>query len=157
MELRPVQGLHLSAWGAWNEAKLLEGFPSQSAGYAVAGDPLPYTTHFSGRLAAEYEQPLANDLSGFMGASVNYVGRRRGEFVPNADAAPLRQIYPPYSQMDLHAGVKFGHWRVTAYLGNVANKHGLIGGGYYNQTNFAPTWFNYIQPRTVGVTVNRSF
>ena len=156
-ELTPTEGLRLSAWGAWNEAKLLEGFPPQAAGFAVAGDPLPYSSHFSGRFATEYQRPLANDLNGFVGASVNYVGRRRGEFVPSPDVASLRQIYPPYAQVDLHTGVKLKDWRVTAYLDNVTNKRGLIGGGYYNQTNFASNWFNYIQPRTVGITVDRSF
>ncbi len=156
-EWMPVQGLRFSAWGAWNEAKLLEGFPAQAAGYAVAGDPLPYSSHFSGRFAADYEQPLANNLNGFLGASVNYVGERRGEFVPNAAAASLRQIYPSYSQVDLHTGVKYDDWRITAYLDNVGNKRGIIGGGYYNQTNYAPNWFNLIQPRTVGITVDKAF
>jgi iron complex outermembrane receptor protein len=156
-EFTPVQGLRLSAWVAWNEAELREGFPPGAQGYAVAGDPLPYTSRFSGRFSLDQDMQLTRDVTGFIGASVNYVGRRYGEFVPTPEVAALRQVYPEYGQVDLRTGVKLSDWKLNAYVDNLANKRGIVGGGYYNQTNFAPNWFNYIQPRTIGLSVERSF
>ena len=155
--LTPMEGLRLSAWIAWNEAELREGFPAGSSGFAVPGDRLPFTSRFSGRFSVDHDVHLTPELSGFVGGSVSYVGSRFGEFVPTADVENMRQIYPAYAQVDLRTGLKFNEWKVNGYLDNVANKRGVIGGGFYNQTNFAPTWFNYIQPRTVGLSLERSF
>jgi iron complex outermembrane recepter protein len=156
-ELTPIQGLRLSAWVAWNEAELLEGFPPGSSGFAMPGDRLPYTSRFSGRLSVDHDVRLTPNLNGFVGASASYVGSRFGEFVPSADVENLRQVYPGYALVDLRAGLKFDEWKVNGYIGNVANKRGVIGGGFYNQTNFNPNWFNYIQPRTIGISLERSF
>jgi iron complex outermembrane receptor protein len=156
-EYRPIDGLRLSAWVAWNQAELLAGFPPGSAGYAVPGETLPYTSRISGTFSVDHDMQLTNDVMGFIGGTVSYVGRRFGEFVPSPDVQDMRQVYPQYTDVNLHAGVKISQWKLNAYVDNVMDKRGIIGGGFYNQTNFASNWFNYIQPRTVGISVEKSF
>jgi iron complex outermembrane receptor protein len=157
LESRPLNGLTLALWGAWTDAQLREGFSGLSTVYAATGDRLPYSTRFSGRFSVDQESPLTADARAFGGVSVSYVGDRKGEFVPTPEEEPLRQTYPAYAQVDLHAGVKTEDWRVNLFVQNATNKRGVTGGGYNNLTNFNPYWLNYIQPRTFGLALERSF
>lgn len=153
----PLDGLTLALWGAWTDAELREGFSALSAVYGATGDRLPYSSRFSGRFSVDQQLLVTNTLTAFVGASVTYVGDRKGEFVPTPQESPLRQTYPAYAQADLHAGVKSQDWRVGVFAQNITDKRGIIGGGYNNQTTFNPFWFNYVQPRTIGVSVERTF
>lgn len=153
----PLDGLTVALWGAWTDAELREGFSALSAVYGATGDRLPYSSRFSGRFSVDQQLFVTNTVTAFLGASVTYVGDRKGEFVPTPQESPLRQTYPAYTQADLHAGVKSQDWRVGVFAQNVTDKRGITGGGYNNQTTFNPFWFNYVQPRTIGVSVERSF
>jgi outer membrane receptor protein involved in Fe transport len=154
---RPLDGLTLALWGAWTDAELREGFSALSAVYGAAGDRLPFSSRFSGRLSVSQESSLTSDVTAFVGGAVSYVGDRKGEFVPTPQDAPLRQTYPSYAQTDLHAGVKAEDWRVNLFVQNLTDKRGVTGGGFNNQTTFNPYWFNYIQPRTIGLSLERTF
>jgi len=77
--------------------------------------------------------------------------------IPGQAEAPLRQTYPGYVQFDINGGLSFGKWNANAFVQNLTDKRGLIGGGYYNQTNFNRYWFNLIAPRTVGLSLDYSF
>ena len=157
LEARPLDGLTLALWGTWTDAVLRESFSDRIAVYAAAGDRLPYSSRFSGRFSVDEEMPLIADVRTFFGAAISYVGGRIGEFVPTPAEAPLRQKYPSYAQTDFHAGVKTDAWRVSLFVRNLTDRRGVTGGGYNNQTNFNPSWFNYIQPRTIGLSLERRF
>jgi len=157
LQARPLDALTLALWGAYTDAQLREGFSQLSAVYGATGDRLPYSSRISGRFSVNQAWPLSNALTAFVGASVSYVGDRKGEFVPTPQESPLRQTYPAYAQADLNAGVKADAWRVNLFAQNVTDKRGVTGGGYNNQTTFNQYWFNYIQPRTIGVSLERSF
>lgn len=157
LESRPTDGLTLAFWGAWTDATLRAGFAEASAVYGAAGDRLPYSNRFSARFSVDQETPLAEDLLFLLGGSVSYVGNRKGEFVPTRQEAPLRQTYPGYAQLDLHLGIKAEDWKVNLSAQNVTNRRGVTGGGYNNQTNFNRYWLNYVRPRTVGLSVEKSF
>ena len=154
---RPVDGLTVSIWGAYTDAKLSEDFSSLSTAYAQDGDRLPYSSRVSGRLSVKQEFSLASSLQAHMGGSVTYVGDRVGEFVPSPALAPQRQEYPAYAQVDLHAGLEYDAWTIGMFAQNVTDKRGVTGGGFNNQTNYNPFWFNYIQPRTIGLSLQRTF
>jgi outer membrane receptor protein involved in Fe transport len=156
-ESRPLDGLTLALWGTWTDAVLRQTFSDQIAVYAAVGDRLPYSSRFSGRFSVDQEMPLSGEARAFLGAAISYVGDRIGEFVPTPEEAPLRQRYPAYAQTDFHAGVKTDAWRVSVFVQNLTDRRGVTGGGYNNQTNFNPYWFNYVQPRTIGVSLERSF
>ncbi|WP_288416853.1 TonB-dependent receptor [uncultured Novosphingobium sp.] len=156
-EARPTEGLTLTAWGAYTDATLREDFTALSAVYAAKGDRLPYSSRWSGRVSANQEIPLSDTVTGFANLAVSYVGLRKGEFVPSAAQAALRQTYPAYTQSDLNGGFKGDTWRVNLFIQNLTNKRGFTGGGFNNQTTFNPLWFNYTQPRTLGVNVEKTF
>ena len=157
VEARPLEGLTLSAWGAYTDAKLRQDFSSLSTAFAQKGDRLPYSSRISGRFTATQAFPLANGLDARVGGSLTYVGDRVGEFVPSPALAPQRQQYPAYTQLDLNAGVRYDDWRVNAFVQNVTDKRGVAGGGFNNQTNYNAYWFNYIQPRTIGLSLEKTF
>jgi outer membrane receptor protein involved in Fe transport len=156
LEARPVEGLTIAMWGTYTDAELDSEIKSGTI-YALKGAALPYSNRYSGRFSMQYETPISSESKAFGGESVTYVGSRRGEFVSSEPELSLRQTYPAYAQLDMNAGVDIGDLRLSAFLQNATNKRGVTGGVYYNQTSFNPAWFNYIQPRTVGLNAGYSF
>jgi iron complex outermembrane recepter protein len=157
LESRPADGLTLAVWGAYTDAKLTQDFSSLSTAFAQSGDRLPYSSRFSGRLSASQEFSLGNNVMAHVGGSVTYVGDRKGEFVPSPALASMRQTYPSYTQLDLNAGLKYESWKTNVFIQNATDERGVTGGGFNNQTNYNPYWFNYIQPRTIGLSLEKTF
>lgn len=149
IDARPLDGFSVSLSATYNDAVLKEGFGSSTT-FGRPGDRLPFSSRFAGSLSLDQEIPLANDLVGFVGASVNYVGDRVGLFQSTA----RRQLYPSYTQIDFRAGLELDTWRANVFVTNVDDERGLIGGGI-GQT--VPTLFTYIQPRTYGLSLSKSF
>lgn len=150
-EMNPAAGLTLAAWVAWGEAKLTENFPADSNIYGGTGDRLPYSPRFSGNLSADYKFDFLGDSVASAGAAVRYVGDRVGGF--RSDAATAQPSLPGYAQVDANFGVTAGSWTFNTFINNITDKRGVTGIPQYNVN---PT-FNYIQPRTIGVTVARTF
>jgi len=146
LQARPVEGLNLAAWLAWNEAVLVNGFPKGSNAKAAAGDRLPYSPRISGNLSADDEFALFGDWRGFVGAAVSYVGGREGGFTGGTP----RRYLPVYSKTDLRAGVKYSGWTFSVFANNVTDKRGRL---YTDTTGFAAI----IQPRTIGLSAWKSF
>jgi outer membrane receptor protein involved in Fe transport len=88
-------------------------------------------------------------LNGFLGGAVSYVDHRVGIFTA---AASPRVYLPGYAKADLHASVKYDSWTATLYVNNVADRRGVLNGGY-----FPPFAFQLIQPRTVGLSLVKTF
>ena len=147
---RPTRGLTVTASAAFDDAALTKPFPSTSTAYGSTGNRLPFATRSSAYVSAEHAFPLANALLGVIGGGISYVGDRIGIF----QATPLRQYLPAYTKIDLRAGIKRNVWMAQLYVNNVTDERGLINGGIgYIPANA----FSYIQPRTVGLSVSRSF
>jgi len=151
VDSHPIAALNVSAWVAWNDAQLTEDVPLTASVVGKSGDVLPYGSRFSGNLSIDGHFPLAGPVAGFVGASLSYVGDRKGVFRA-ADLA--RQDFPGYGQLDLHAGATFDTWTLNAFVNNVVDRRALIGGDADNFVAFA---YNYTQPRTVGMTVTKTF
>jgi iron complex outermembrane receptor protein len=153
--LRPLEGLTIAAWVAYDDAALTEAFPASSTAYGVPGDRLPNTPRFSGNLSLHEEFPLSSSVTGFVGSTVSYVGDRVSVFQGTSMGLPLpRQNFPSYTKTDLRAGIKYDSWTVNAYVNNVANIRGLINGG---AGYIEPSAYVYITPRTAGLDVVKSF
>jgi outer membrane receptor protein involved in Fe transport len=152
VEARPVRGLRLASWVAFNDAKLTEAFPLASPAYGAVGDRLPDGSRFSGNLSVEEEFPLSDFLTGSVGAALSYVGNRQGVFTLRS--APERQTLPGYAKTDLHAGLRYHAWTANLYADNVTNRRGVLNGGLGTAL---PANFYYIQPRTVGVLLSWTF
>jgi iron complex outermembrane recepter protein len=149
-EARPLDGLTISAWTAWNDAELTEAFPPTSLSFGREGDRLPYTSRFSGNLSIDQEFSLTQALTGYVGGSLSYIGDRKSVFTGSA----LRQEFPSYTQFDVRAGVELDSWAASLFVNNLADKRGILSGGIGTAYPFA---FAYIQPRTVGLSVTKTF
>jgi outer membrane receptor protein involved in Fe transport len=149
--LRPLPDTTIAAWVSYDDARLTQDF-ANSPTYGLSGNVLPNTPEYSANISADQSFPFGQGWAGFVGAVASYVGDRTGPFQPKT--APTRQDFPAYTTVDVHGGVSYGSWKLSAYANNVGNTRGLIGGGlgYYE-----PTTFIYIPPRTYGVNVIAKF
>lgn len=152
--LRPLTGMTLATWVAWDEAVLTRAFPSTSSAYGAEGDRLPYSSRFSGNISLQQDFPLSSQLTGFVGGTVSYVGDRESEFAQVFTGSTQRQNLPAYAKADLRAGARYESWTVNLFINNVADRRGLLSGGLGSYPPFA---FQYIQPRTVGLSVAKTF
>lgn len=150
IESRPLTGLRIGAWIAWDKAVLTESMPSNSTAYGIAGDRLPYSSRFSGNLTLDQEFPLARNITGYVGSTLSYVGDREGTFIDS----PQRAYYPSYARTDVRAGVRYDAWTGNLYINNITDKRALLGGGPGASPPFG---FIYIQPRTIGLSLTRTF
>ncbi len=150
VESRPVQSLTISAWIAFDDAVLTESFPAASTAYGVDGDRLPNSSRFTGTLSFEQRFALTSGASGFVGGSTSYISDSVGQFTGTA----LRQTYPAYGRTDLRVGVRSNSWTGTVFVNNVADKRAALTGGIGSEF---PSFFQYIQPRTIGLSVSKSF
>jgi outer membrane receptor protein involved in Fe transport len=147
IESRPMTGLRLAAWGAWGQAELTEPLPAAAALRGAPGDRLPISSRFSGSFSADQDFPLGNSASGFVGASVSYVGDRLGVFTSTG----IRQHLPTYTKTDFRSGIRYGSWTGTLFVNNVTDRRGAL--------QAVPTTGNilFILPRTVGLSVGKTF
>lgn len=153
-EARPIAGLTIGAWVSWNEAVLTQTVPGAGQNgeiFGFTGDRLPNTARISGNLSLNYDFALMADMKGFVGGALSYVGDREDAF---SSSSPQRQDLPAYAKLDLRTGAKYDSWTANLYVNNVADKRGLISGGVGNAIPYA---FYYIQPRTVGLSVSKTF
>lgn len=155
VQLTPLSGLRISGVGSFNQAKLVQNFPTGLIGFK--GDRLPYAPKLSGSLSIEQDIVLSSAVDAFVGGTVSYVGTRTTEFQTRATL--VRPILPDYTTIDLRAGVRVGGWNATLYARNMTDKRGLIGVSSRTASNTpaAPYAVNYIQPRTIGLSVGKSF
>jgi iron complex outermembrane receptor protein len=150
IEARPLAGLTIAAWGAYDDAALTQDLPAGSTAYGVAGNRLPLSPRVSAHLSFKQDFPLWNEVTGFVGGSVDYIGNREGLFI----STPDRAYYAPYARADVLAGTRFDSWTVNIFANNITDRRGVLGGGI---GMFPPFSYNIIQPRTVGLDVIRKF
>jgi outer membrane receptor protein involved in Fe transport len=152
LQSKPLGGLTLSAWIAFNDAELTNDIPPGGLGTPVglAGDRLPSSSRISSNFSIEQAFHIATDLTATAGGMLSYVGNRVGPFTSSSE----RQDLPGYAKMDLHAGLRYRSWTVNFYCNNVTDRRGLLTGGL---GTINPAAFIYIQPRLVGMSVADSF
>jgi iron complex outermembrane recepter protein len=149
MQSTPFDGTTIAAWGAWNDAELTEPFPPGPL-FGADGDRLPLSSRWSGNLSVDQEFALATNLTAALGASVTYIGSRKGLFT----ATSARAAYPDYTRVDLHGGLKRDSWALDLFVNNVTDKRASLSGG----TGFFPPYsVVYIQPRTIGMSLMKTF
>jgi outer membrane receptor protein involved in Fe transport len=151
-ETTPLKGLKLSAWVAFNNGVLTSGFPPTATVTGVSGDRLPFSSRFSGNLSVDDEFPLATGTMGFLGGSVSYIGDRDGDFPTPPQVT--RPVLPSYTKIDFRAGVRYESWKVSLFANNVADKRGVV---YFGVGLGAAPMVNFIQPRTIGLSLSRNF
>ncbi len=149
-QLKPIAGLVIGAWVAWNDATLRQGFPSNSSAYGVAGDRLPYSSRFSGNVSVEDNFPVIGNWTGFVGGAFSYVGDRLGLFEGGPPDVSPRPYLPPYAKLDLRGGLRYDTWTISLFANNVVDRRGVL-------LNDSPPYAVLIQPRTIGLSVVKTF
>lgn len=159
--LRPVQGLRLSANGAYNKARL-DGDTSPLVG-GMKGDRLPFSPKFTLGLMADYRWAVGATSQAFVGASLRHLSDQSASFDAAYRTAHGRQReVPSYNVVDAHAGLELGSWTLEAYGKNLGNSRGKVSTAAQtaNGMNVAPGGAintGVIAPRTLGFTVTKEF
>jgi outer membrane receptor protein involved in Fe transport len=150
-QARPLNGLSVSAWVAYDDAELTRALPLGLPGTAIGatGERLPNSSRYSGQLSLDQEFALTGRLSGFVGGSVSYIGDRKGIFT----RTDIRADLPAYVKIDLRAGVTIASWKADFYVNNMADKRGVA--SLASPVN--PNTFFIVPPRTLGLNMSRSF
>jgi iron complex outermembrane receptor protein len=154
VESKPLSGLTIAGWVSFDDAVITENFPTTSSAVGVVGDRLPYGSRISGNLSIEQDFRLTNVVTGFVGGTESYIGNREGNFASIYSTPAVRQVYPGYAKADLRAGIKYDSWMVNLFANNIADKRAPLYGGL---GSFNPSAFEYLQPRTVGVSLAKKF
>jgi iron complex outermembrane recepter protein len=160
----PVRGLAIDASGTYLDAKLTDPLRSPAGAspiYGSKGDRLPGSAKISASLSAEYNWAIGEVYSAYVGGGLAYVGDRYAEFSnilvsTTANAAYGSRVkLPSYTIVDLRAGIYSDDWRFAAYIKNLNDKRGVVEATTRGGTSSPQAIF--LQPRTMGVTVTRSF
>ena len=156
---RPIDGLRLSASGAYIDAKIDTLSPEEAAiSGAVDGVRLA-APKFSGSGSATYTFLVGDTEEAFFTGSASYVGSYPGLF-PNVPGqpgtvSPQYDVTEAYTFANAYAGVKFSpDFSVTAYIENVFDNDAIT---YVHPEAFLDGRYARLQPRTFGVRTSLAF
>jgi len=153
---RPVDQLKLSLTGAYTDAKLTEDADPILVG-GRDGDHLPYTPKISYSASADYEWPLADGRSAYLGASFSHLDDVPAAFSAAYVAQYGEQRYlSSYDTVDVRAGWDFGKVSVELFGRNLTNEDGKTSDGAGNTPNGAISTA-VIRPLSYGLTVTAEF
>ena len=153
---RPVDQLKLSLSGAYTDAKLTEDTDPILVG-GREGDHLPYTPKTSYSAHADYEWPLADNRSAYLGASFSHLSEVPAGFDPAFLAENDRQRFlPSYDTLDVRAGWDFGLVSLELFGRNLTNDEGKTSDSSGNSPLGAIAT-GVIRPRSYGMTVTAEF
>ncbi|MDZ5645664.1 TonB-dependent receptor [Nitrospirillum sp. BR 11828] len=145
--VKPVSGLTVSLNGALVDAALTSDAPPLVGG--LKGDRLPYTARYSSTLAVEYQRPLSGTVDGFAGVSWRYTGDRLSAF----DTSYGQRHLSAYSQVDAHAGVTMGPYRIEAFVRNLTDSRGILDVGAAGSALDGNVTAAIVRPRSFGATL----
>jgi len=154
----PLVGLKLGANVAYADAYLTEAVPSIGAN---SGARLPYIPSWSGAVTADYSHTLNAQWEGFVGGGARYVGSRYSDVEGSTSNGEL-QGYPvkAYAVVDMHLGAKTHDLTISLFAKNLANRSVFLApANYFDDVTGAPIDIKAprLQPRTIGLSVDKSF
>jgi outer membrane receptor protein involved in Fe transport len=129
--------------GAFTDAELKSDYSRLAA---VKGDPLPNMPRWTGSLYANYARDLENGYRLKVSGNWLYVGDRMSDF---RGARPAGIRLKEYNTLNLQAGIDNGSWSFGLFMKNALDRK-----AYVTRRNFGAT---ILQPRTFGVSVDRTF
>jgi len=148
LEVRARLTDHLTIGGSYasTDAKVTKAAPGSSAtdGAKILG--IPESTY---ALNIDYYRPLSDDRSLFGTLDYSYTGKSSGSYsVTNAD-----NVRSGYGVVNARAGMGFGSYEVVVFAKNLLNEDTII---QRPSVLFIPQGL-IVRPRTVGVSVRKSF
>lgn len=157
---RPFEGFTIDANVAFLDAVLTESTPTSATADTLVGfdgDRLPASAKFSGNLSLQQDFALGASIDAYIGANWGYVGERQSELVNSAVAGAVPRFdLPSYSVVDLRAGLTFDErYNLNLYARNILDEDGVVSANNRNGTNV--TMVNFLQPRTIGLSLSVNF
>lgn len=151
----PVRGLDLGADATYTDARMDSSNPFAGA---FKGDRLPFVPLWNWGLSANYTHPVMDGWDGFIGANYRNIGERPSPFVANTATSGYYVPTPAYYTLDLNAGLTHETWALKVFARNVTDQRGItsIGAntGVATSRDFQA---GVIQPRTIGVSLSKTF
>jgi iron complex outermembrane recepter protein len=149
---RPLTGLDIGTAATFLDAKIdrFTGVNQAAVVADFAGSSVPYAPKWTLTSSINYDHPLTDQWSGFVGAQLSYQTRTSA-----AIGSPDGFVMPAYSLLDLQLGVQSqdGRWRAFAWGKNVLNRFYLN-----NIVSLEDAVTRYTgMPATYGVAVNYRF
>jgi outer membrane receptor protein involved in Fe transport len=158
--LTPWRGMNIDTNLTFTDATLTQNLPTITGATGLKGldgDRLPFSARVAANITANQDFPLTDRLNGNVGFTVVYLGDRASTFVTDAPNATRPRItLPGYTTADIRAGLTYDQvWSVNVYIRNLSDKRGVAAADNRNGVNVPTALF--IQPRTFGMTLARSF
>ena len=151
-DARPTDAWTASLSGAWMNSKLTAPAPDVSG---RDGERLPNSPRWSLTASTDYRLFESDDLTGSIGASWRYLGKRTASF--DASLSAPQYVLPAFSTFDVRSSIGTDRWTLDLYVRNIFDKRGQISA----TTNFAfaggPARVTVIQPRTFGAVLTTHF
>ncbi|MEI2428920.1 TonB-dependent receptor [Lysobacter yananisis] len=145
--------LRVGVNGSFTDAYLVDAAPSLRG---LPGDALPGIPRWTFAATADYYFEWSAGYNGHLGASYQWLGKRKTNVDSNPDAAPL----PASGQLNLNADVSRNAWTVRAYVRNLTGARDISALSPVKSaaTGDIVEWrANRVQPRTVGLEFDLRF
>ena len=136
---------------AYTDAKLTEDAPA----LGPSGSRLPNSARLSSSVSGRYRFEMAGRAA-YAGLTLRQVGQRNAGFDAPATSVPNFRL-PGYAMMDLQAGIDIAGWELGAFVRNLADKRGLSSADTALTAFGGPLRATPMQPRTVGMNLQREF
>ena len=158
--LTPWRGMTIDGNLTFTDATITQNILSLQGGAGFrgyAGDRLPFTAKVTASLSAQQNFDIADKLEGNFGFALAYIGDRAAAFQTNsASATRPRILIPGYKVFDLRGGLVYDKdWSLSLYIRNLFDERGITAAQNRNGANVPTALF--IQPRTFGITLARTF
>jgi iron complex outermembrane receptor protein len=153
---RPIQYFTASFAGSYQDAYLTRGAsPLQkqlNPTLGVTGENIPNVPKFQFNLGLNYTAPLplAGDWKGIAAADITYRDSEDAYFASN----PFNLRLKSYTLLNLRGGVSTGPWTALVFIRNATDERAQVSA--INSTQ-DPDALLTVRPRTVGVSVTRTF
>ena len=143
--VRPVDGLTLTAGGAYTDSQLTSDLPFVNGN---KGDHAPYTPRWTFNTSADFRQNLSDELEAFAFINYQHTGRRNQNFNP---LDPANVVLPAYGSLNARIGLNSDRWSVELFGQNLTNSLGELNRRFTPFSYIPATLVTVVKPRTVGV------
>jgi len=156
--LSPIEGLTLGATLAYTDAFLTSDVPSIGV---VKGAQLAFAPRWSGSLTADYSAPIAGPWRGFVGGGYRYIGSRFSAPEGSTfNGLPQGIKVGAANVVDVHLGARTSDLTLSLFAKNLFDERALVAPAiFFNDALNVPIDIQapVMQPRTVGVSIDKSF
>ncbi len=165
----PIDRLTFNMNGAFTDAYLTQNTNLLFVD-GLKGNPLPWSSKWSGTLDGDYDFQSIGDWTPYVGAAWHYIGSRDSTFnglaVQGAYGFSQSQYkIPSYDTLDLRVGVSWSKWSIELYAKNLNDAKGITAFSPYGTSAASNTPpqpvgaanVSLIEPRIVGIVLRGSF